>query len=433
VKRSEVTALAALVAAAVGGAILFVPANRVPRSSGPLACEAYVWQRRWGEETGRAVREHGPALARLVVLVAEVGWQGGRRQVARTALDHAALASTGKPVGLALRIGPYPGPSGPGDAPETTEFLAALAAGLLQEAAGCGLRTAELQVDFDCAASKLDGYRVWVEAIRDRIAPAPLTITVLPSWLDRRGFGRLVAAAAGFVLQVHSLERPAAPGAPLVLCDPASAARWVERAARFGAPFRVALPTYGYRVAFAADGKLLCLSAEGEEPLWPEGAAVREARADPAALAGLVALWTRDRPANLAAAIWYRLPVGSDVLNWRWTTLAAVMAGREPRRALAVEARRPERCLLEVDLVNGGEEDLALERAVSVRWKGASLLAGDVVSGMEWIDAGPGEVLLRPAAGPTRGRIFPGERRPVGWLRFREEADVEVELAASSR
>jgi len=346
----------------------------------------------------RAIRDHGPELGRLVALAAEVAWRGSRREVVRVRLDHAALIATGKPVGLALRIGPLPGPPAGVDAEEVGDFLASLAGEVLQESAGQGLVAAELQIDFDCAASKLDGYRVWAATIGARIAPVPLTITVLPSWLDRPGFAPLAAAAAGLVLQVHSLERPKGPGEPLVLCDEAAANRWVEKAARLGVPFRVALPTYGYRVAFGPEGKLLGISADGADPVWPAGTVLREVLADPVALAGLVR---------------------------RWTTLAALLRGRDPRASLQVETRRPERGLVEIELVNDGERDLDLREAVSVRWKDARLLAGDVTAGVEWIEVAPGEVRLRPAV----GRISAGERRLLGWLRFFEEDHVDVRMA----
>jgi len=375
----------------------------------------------------RAIGDHGPQLGRLVALAAEVAWRGSRREVARIHLDHAALIATGKPVGLALRIGPLPGPPAGVETEEVGDFLASLAGEVLQESAGQGLVAAELQIDFDCAASKLDGYRVWAATIGARIAPVPLTITVLPSWLDRPGFAPLAAAAAGFVLQVHSLERPKGPGEPLVLCDEAAAIRWVEKAAQLGVPFRVALPTYGYRVAFGPEGKLLGISADGADPAWPAGTVLREVLADPVALAGLVRRWTGDRPTSLTGIIWYRLPVGSEALNWRWTTLAALLRGRDPRASLQVETRRPERGLVEIELVNDGERDLDLREAVSVRWKDARLLAGDVTAGVEWIEVAPGEVRLRPAV----GRISAGERRLLGWLRFFEEDDVDVRMAAS--
>src|SRR4029077_5145510 len=96
--------------------------------------------------------------------------------------------------------------------------------------------------------------------------------------------------------------------AAFLLCDPAAAKKAVEAAARFRRPFRVALPTYGYVVAFDRQGKGGGLSAEGPLLSWPREAMVRVARSDPAAMAGLVRTWTADRPAALSGILWYRLP-----------------------------------------------------------------------------------------------------------------------------
>lgn len=130
-------------------------------------------------------------------------------------------------------------------------------------AAGIGVR--ELQVDFDCASSKLAGYGRWLAAIRCRVGVVPVTFTALPAWLDQVAFARLAARVDRYVLQVHSLDRPAGPEAPLSLCSPARARAWVERAAQLGTPFVVALPTYGYTVSFGARGQLLGLTAERDE------------------------------------------------------------------------------------------------------------------------------------------------------------------------
>ena len=52
-----------------------------------------------------------------------------------------------------------------------------IAASLVAEARTNHLNLSELQIDFDCAESKLDGYRVWLTAIQRRVAPLPVTIT----------------------------------------------------------------------------------------------------------------------------------------------------------------------------------------------------------------------------------------------------------------
>ena len=64
-----------------------------------------------------------------------------------------------------------------------------------------------MQIDFDCAESKLEGYGGWVRSIRQRIAPVPLVITALPSWLNRREFGTLAEAAGYAIVQVGTRDR----------------------------------------------------------------------------------------------------------------------------------------------------------------------------------------------------------------------------------
>jgi hypothetical protein len=289
---------------------------------------------------------------------------------------------------------------------------------------------AELQIDFDCAESKLDGYRIWVEAIKRRVAPVPVTITALPAWLKRSAFKRLVAAADGYVLQVHSLARPRDAAAQFSLCDPLEARRAVERAGRLGKPFRVALPTYGYAVAFDAQGRFTGLSAEGPAKQWPQGTQTREVRADPEALAQLVAGWKSDRPQALTGVIWYRLPVPGDTLNWSWPTLASVMNGQVPRSEVRAEARRPQRELVEVDLVNTGQADLDLPVRVELSWREARLVAADGLHGFDVSDRGANTVQFDPAHGPAR--LEAGQRRTIGWVRLNQEAEVRVELESAN-
>ena len=298
------------------------------RARGPLVQEVYIWQRLWGEELLKAVRLSAPSFRRLVVLCAEISFEKGKPRVVQVPVDHKALAAAGQPVGLALRVGPYQG-SFDRDG-EAARRICAVAAGMVAKARAGKIEPSEVQIDFDCAESKLDGYRTWIEAARQAVSPVPLALTTLPSWLDRPAFQELAAAAGAFILQVHALQRPAGPDSPLVLCNPAAARRWVEEAAKVGVPFRVALPTYGYQVAFGSNGKYLGLRAEGPRPPWPQDAVIRETQADPKAMAALLRAWTEDRPVELSGVIWYRLPLSSDVFNWRWPTLQAVMDGRAP-------------------------------------------------------------------------------------------------------
>ena len=230
---------------AIRALILFgLTAARSSIAAAGLPQEVYVWQRAWTEPVRRAVVERSAAFARLVVLKAEVTWQEGKPQLAQVPVDYQALAQSKRPVGLALRVGPYAGSFASTNA--AAIYLAELAQRLVAEARTAGVTPSELQLDFDCASARLDGYRTWVEAIRTRVAPVPLAVTALPAWLGQAAFKPLVRAAGAYVLQVHSLERPKGFDAAFTLCDPTAASRAVGAAAEIGVPFRVALPTYGY-------------------------------------------------------------------------------------------------------------------------------------------------------------------------------------------
>jgi hypothetical protein len=404
-----------------------------------LVHQAYVWQRTWGPPLREALSAHAKELSGLIVLKAEVKWMKEQPHVVQVPVDWQLLSGLGRPIGLALRIGPFAGPFSTNDAPGS--FLRELANSLLMEARSNHLSPYELQVDFDCAESKLDGYRLWVEDIRRKIAPTPLTITTLPSWLKQSAFKALISASDGYVLQVHSLVRPTSLSAPFTLCDPTLALSAVRRASDFDVPFRVALPTYGYLLAFDSSGRFIGLSAEGPRRDWPAGTSLREVRSDPVELAGLVQAWSTNRPSRtdrdnstsfkspMKGIIWYRFPVADDIFNWRWKTLSAMLAARSPRQSLRAEPRRVESGLVEIILENDGELDTSSRLAIEVRWSsesGMRLPAGDGLGGFELVDAESS--MARFVNRAQRFHLAAGEKCVIGWLRFEEDREVQVEI-----
>ena len=359
------------------------------RATGPLPQEAYVWQRAWTPAVRQAVAGASD-FAGLTVLAAEVDLSHSPLRAFRAGIDWRTLREAGRPVGLALRIGRFQGWGGGtgrfADDSETVRRLADLAGELAEQARSHGLEVREIQLDYDCPESKLADYPVLIEAVRNRVAPAPVTVTALPSWLrQQRAFRNLSRTADGIVLQVHSL-RPR-------LVDLPEAERAVEDAARAGRPFRVALPTY--------------------------------AHADAESLAGLVGKWTADRPPQLSGLVWYRLPVESEARNWPRATLNAVMAGRAPRREVRTALRRPEAALVEIDLLNTGEAEVPLPSPVGLRWSSDTLLAADGLSGYRLLRPGSREARLEGAEPRT---LRPGERRTIAWLRFQGAAEVHVDI-----
>ncbi len=395
--------------------------------------EIYVWQRQPGAEVAAALEEAKPLSDGFNVLAAEVAWSGGRPVVSRFAPDYARLATLGKPVGLSLRIGTFPGPFAADDANAKT--LAALAASLLAEARAAGLRPSELQIDFDCAEAKLAGYRLWLGALRPAVGKTPLVFTALPVWLGHEAdFTALAHAADGFVLQVHSLEKPTAPDAPFTLCDPARALAWAVQAGRAGVPFRVALPTYGYRVAFDATGKFFALAAEGPVPAWPAGTQVRVARADAVALAQLTQTLAAKPPPHCTGVIWFRLPVADDRLNWTWPTLAAVLRGETPTAKITAVVEWAEPGLAEIVAINAGTTSELPPARVTLRWPAAEkVLAADGLGGFR-LETRGGEAQMEVVAAtvPPDAFLTPGQKRKIAWLRFSHELSLEAKLPAAA-
>lgn len=203
--------------------------SKIPRASGPITQEIYIWQRYWNGQVQDSLATAPVRLAGLVILGAEVSFNDGVPATVLCEPDYEFLRESGTPVGLALRIGPWSGPFSEND--ELAVYLATLAKELVTRANDSGVEISDLQIDFDCAEASLDGYTLWVRAIKDEIDPTPLVITALPCWLKHREFRQLAEISDGYVLQVHSIERPQGPDDDFTLCDPVRSLNWIEQAA----------------------------------------------------------------------------------------------------------------------------------------------------------------------------------------------------------
>ncbi len=415
-----------LLAAGLLGVLLCAGCGR-DRASGPLKHEAYVWQRRWTASVQERVLEKSAAFSGITALAAEIEFAPEKTRVVRPDIDLARLRAARCPVSLALRIGPHRGVLSVGDDP-TFAVVEATAREVVASARAAGLELAELHVDFDCPERSLPGFALWLRELRRIAAPARLTITALPSWLGASGIEEVLAATDGYVVQVHSIAPPGSAEGPLTLCDPAAARRAVEQAGRLGVAFRVALPTYGYAVAFDAQGRILRMLAEGSAANFPRNATVREVEADPAEMAALVQGWTRDRPAQMRGVIWYRLPMPGDSRNWPWETLSAILDGRTPRASLRVESRQPRPGLAEIFVMNDGETAEPLARALAVRLPTA-VLASDGLQGYRAEQTAAATVVLRPPLSGMPSRISPGEERMTGWITYAPDAPAEVSVS----
>jgi hypothetical protein len=375
----------------------------------------YVWQRAWSESVTDSLRVAAPQAGKFMVLAAEMGAE-------TISPDWGVLADMAIPVTLVIRVpASFARRITSDPAGRSATFLADTIRDARTRAEKHGVTVADVQLDYDCATSKLAQYRRLLNALKEELPHTCWSITVLPTWLRDDAFAPLASTVSYFVLQVHSLEKPTTVDAPMTLCDSAKLGAYLNAAGATGVPFYVALPTHGYHVAFDQDGRFVALSAEGPMPAWPPAYTVREVTADAKTMAAVVRGMRDSPPENCLGVVWFRLPVETDVLNWSWPTLHAVMEGRAPKIAYRAETRAPDPGLVEVWLANTGEDSATRFVAVDVRIKEHGLEAYDVLNRFRVIPSGKDDVVV--LEGPA-----PKDSTPImiAWYRMSDEKEARV-------
>lgn len=371
-----------------------------------LPNDAYVWQKRWTPAVTDALAASSGFVARWRVLAAQSN-EAGRLQP--VAFDAAALQRSGRPTVLVIRI---EGQLARWDAAR----LEADFAQLLQRWRDALPGGFDVEFDHDAGTARLDAYGAFLRAARLHLgAGQRLSITALPTWMGSPAFAGVLQAIDEAVLQVHAVSDPRTG-----LFDPSQAEKWVARMGRISpVAFRVALPTYGVRVAWAPDGRIAAVAAEQHDfGAWNDA---RELRADPQVLADFARRLKADPPRGLVGIAWFRLPTDSDRRAWSAATWRNVATGAELRSGLAVALTQgPHAGLTEIALVNRGNVDAMLPARIALPRR-CRLSDGFGRYRLAWSEAGPSLERLRD------GTLKPASHLPIGWTRCAlEEGDLDV-------
>ncbi len=374
-----------------------------PSQPPPMSHEAYVWQRVWTPALARAWNQSAPLLRGWRVLAGEI--ESGPTFV-RSRVERSVLAGPGRSVTAVFRVDrairPWPG----------DELVAAIRDTVAQWRAW-GVPLSGVEIDYDCATSQLDAYRAALLVLRGAVADLELSITVLPTWLMSDRLGSLLGVVDRSVLQVHSVLPPGEG-----LFDPERARRWVSHYARVAPhPFLVALPTYGSRVSWDRDGRVVSVTSEG--PGMDLGTSTRELVVPPERVAALV----QDLPTlagpGVAGVAWFRLPTADDVRSWRLETWHAVIEGRPLSGDVRVEvAPVGAPGGFDLRLVNPGPHDRSLPRRVDVT--GSRCSSADALPPYELVHQPDGVGFERS----YDGLLAPAEGRALGWVRCAGEVHV---------
>lgn len=359
----------------------------------PLTHDAYIWQRQWTPALRAAVQAGAEQIRDWRVLAAQSD-ASGRLMV--FPVDRATLASSGRPTILVVRL----------DGSLTQWDEAALLNQIDSLLNGwAGVPLAGLEIDYDCATARLPAYAHFLSALKPRLAGLPLSITALPTWLSSAGLAPLLAIPDESVLQVHAVLAPSQG-----LFDPQRSRQWLEAfAAHTTKPFRVALPTYGSRVSWDENGRLVAIQSEASS-LTP-GSDSRELSAAPLQVMQLLESLEHNPVAGLLGVVWFRLPTASDERAWSLETWRRVIQGtyREQTVTTAFEPGMVPGAL-DVVLRNDGEVDAQPASVVTLP-DGCS--AADGINGYTLVREGQRVSLTHRDPRLLRAH----SQRKVGWTR----------------
>ena len=379
--------------------LILLPTAGLAASSiaqGPLPQDAYVWQRQWTPAVASALEQSADLVRDWRVLAAETDGEGRLRA---TAPDWSELASTRRSIIAVIRID--------GQLARWDEDrLLADTRDLVARWREASVALAGIEIDHDCATARLPAYARFLTKLRAELGSTPLSITALPTWLGSHELDRVLAATDEVVLQVHAIQDP-----HVGLFDDKTARRWIEAfGRRTSKPFRVALPAYGTRVSWTADGRLRAV--ESERPLLIDARAAVELMASPREAASLLRDLERARPATLAGIVWFRLPTDGDSRAWSLSTWRAVVHG-ETLQATGVQAQLAvgaQPGLSDIRLINDDDDDAELPHRVALP---AGCGLADGINGYALAQENGGPVLERRQAGLLHGH----HQQTIGWMR----------------
>ena len=306
--------------------------------------DAYVWQRRWTPAVTAAMTDSADLVRAWRVLAADVA-PDGKWSDATPALP--ALAAAGRPAIMVLRF------DGRVDGLRDAEIHARIAA-LRDSWQRAGIALAGVEIDYDCATSKLPAYT--------RFLPACGRAWIRPSPVHHRPADLAGQSRARRPARHPRRKRAAGP------CRAQSDARTVRCQARAGLAGRLrgadpqALargpPAYGSRVAWDDEGRIAAV--ESEQPALMPGGRSAELLVTPADMAAFVSRIEDRRPPGLAGIVWFRLPTRVDARAWSLPTWRAVLARQPLRPALSVSAQAAAGGARDLILANAGDADAAL-------------------------------------------------------------------------
>jgi len=320
----------------------------------------YVWQRQWTPLVTQAVGDLASAAGEFVVLGGSVTCSAGALVTKPVAVWWDAFRGATNVVTLAWRIEPAVAAMlcSPTDAMAVVQTVVRETQAAACGAHAVGVRIDGLQVDYDAASSRLGDYAAFLRLLRRRIPGMQLSITALPTWLDKAAFRQLADEVDYYVLQLHSFELPKTAAAAVEIFPLRRASGYIAAARAVGRPFRISLPTYGYEMRFDKRGRFKGIRAEARAAPNSAGGQAKVVMTDPFMMLGFLRATHAGGGATTPSVLWFRLPLPTDEFNWHVRTLRKVMRRETPATSIVARAMPVSTDLYHVVVENTGDTDI---------------------------------------------------------------------------
>jgi hypothetical protein len=391
--------------------------------SAKMEQKAYIWQRVWDARVKASVLENTKNIDGLTVLFAEFHPADGLDYF-QADIDYNALKLRALPAVLALRLNLAPEYNVSRSFNSGFKIWVSKA---IETARENGVDPVALEIDFDCPTSQLDAYSEELRDLRKYLGGVPLSITTLPTWMQRPdAFRQLVEATDHFVLQAHSIKRPETFDDAVALCEREQSLKWTKQAASFGVPFHVALPTYAYRLAFDSEGKLVEVSGENASLMQNPDWRYRVIRSGPKLMAALVQSIEAHAYPNCEGIIWYRLPIGKERYNWDNLTWHAVMDGTidDPDWQTFAVPQEDGAVEIQIELKTPTASKPPME--VRLTWAEGTALAWDGQRNYQVLTNTDHGLTWKWSSETLMPELSTQTRWTIGWVRFDRKAKLQI-------
>jgi hypothetical protein len=377
-----------------------------------LEHDAYIWQYKWTPAVVDAMRQSSGYIKKWRILVAEVSKTG---EVKKIPTDIAKYAVNRKDIVLVIRIN---GQLSAWDPAKTAQAIATL----IKAFETSKMQIVGVEIDHDCATSKLQGYIDFLKKIRTLafLKNKTLSITALPAWLDSRFFAPLLSLADEAVLQVHSVSDPKQG-----LINAAKVKKWLIAFDQITpVPFYVALPTYSSKVAWNKQGDIIGVESEVRRSFSQKN--TKNLIADPRVISDLIIDLQQSNLQWLKGIAWFRLPTKNDRRAWSMATWIHLLQEKKVAPHLEVIAFNGYiNGAYDIHLMNTGNIDTTLPLKINVS-PSSFCYAADALRYYEYHHQRNGAIVFQRV---QQGMLNVGQKHIIGWVHCKgKKVTMDVQI-----